>query len=84
MKHKLELFYYDSCPYCQLVLRVISNLNLKVEMKNILQDEANLHRLVKDTGRRTVPCLYIDSKPMFESADISRWLDQNQNTLDKN
>lgn len=53
-------------------------------MKNILQDEANLHRLVKDTGRRTVPCLYIDNKPMFESADISRWLDQNQNTLDKN
>lgn len=84
MKHKLELFYYDACPYCQLVLRVIDNLNIKVDYKNILKDEDNLDRLVNDTGRRTVPCLYIDNKPMFESADIARWLEQNQNNLEKN
>ena len=27
------------------------------------------------TGRRTVPCLYIDDVPFFESADIIEWLE---------
>ncbi len=81
---KLELFYYDSCYFCRLVLSVIEELNLKVEMKNILEDRSNLQRLMNDTGRRTVPCLYIDNVPMFESEDIMDWLEQNESILEKN
>jgi len=81
---KLELFYYDSCPFCQYVLQVIDELNVKVEMKNILEDQTNLQRLMSDTGRRTVPCLYIDNQPMFESQDIMEWLKSNESTLEKN
>ena len=44
----------------------------------------SLKRLVDDTGRRTVPCLYIDNKPMFESADIMDWLSENSDKLEKN
>ncbi len=80
---KLELFYYDACRYCQIVLQVINKLSIKVDYKNIWEDSANLERLVKDTGRRTVPCLYIDNKPMHESEDIKRWLEMNANILDK-
>lgn len=74
---KLELFYYDACPFCQLVLRAVKQYNVQVEYKNILDDEQSLNRLVQDTGRRTVPCLYIDNKPMFESSDIVNWLAEN-------
>jgi glutaredoxin 3 len=81
---KLELFYYDSCPFCQYVMSVIEDLNLKIEMKNILRDQSNLKRLVNDTGRRTVPCLYIDNVPMFESQDIMEWLKDNESSLEKN
>lgn len=80
---KLELFYYETCPYCQIVLQVIDQLSIKVDYKDIFADRENLNRLVADTGRRTVPCLYIDNKPMHESADIARWLKANVNNLDK-
>lgn len=80
---KLELFYFDSCPFCQRVLSVIDELDVKVEFKNILEDSENLNRLMNDTGRRTVPCLYIDNKPMFESADIVDWLHENESSLEK-
>lgn len=81
---KLELFYYDACPFCQYVLSTIKNLNIKVDYCNIQEDENSYNRLVKDTGRRTVPCLYIDNKPMFESSDIMKWLEDNSDSLEKN
>lgn len=81
---KLELFKYDTCPFCLRVMSVIDQLGIKVEMKDILMDKANLQRLMGDTGRRTVPCLYIDGKPMFESADIMNWLSENSDKLEKN
>ncbi|PIP96777.1 MAG: glutaredoxin [Bdellovibrio sp. CG12_big_fil_rev_8_21_14_0_65_39_13] len=81
----LELYYYYSCPFCQIVLEVVKELNLQVELKDILANREDLNRLVRDTGRRTVPCLYIDGKPMFESRDIVKWLrDNKQNLKTKN
>lgn len=85
MEHQpqLALYYFDSCPFCQLVLRVIDQLNLDVQRCDITADQNHLNKLVKDTGRRTVPCLYIDNKPMHESADIVRWLQKNADQLAK-
>lgn len=81
---KLELYYFDSCPYCKIVMSAIKRLNLKVDYKNIHQDQNNLQKLIKDTGRKTVPCLYIDGKPMHESAEIVEWMEENQASLQKN
>ena len=80
---KLEYFYFDGCPFCSMVEREIKSLNIKVDYCDIYGDSAHLDRLVKDTGRRTVPCLYIDDEPMFESRDIIQWLKQNQDKLPK-
>lgn len=81
---QLELFKFDSCPFCVRVMQLIHSLDLKVEMKDIMMDPQSLKRLVDDTGKRTVPCLYIDNKPMFESADIMDWLSENSDKLQKN
>lgn len=62
----------------------LDRLNIKVEMRDILSNRQHLEQLVTDTGRRTVPCLYIDGKPMHESADIVRWLEANAATLSSN
>ncbi len=80
---KLDFFYYDSCPFCQRVMNVINQLKVKVEYKDILSNTEILEKLVNDTGRRTVPCLYIDDKPMHESADIMNWLQANADKLEK-
>lgn len=79
---KLELYFFNECPYCQKVLNKIDSLGLKdIAYKNIREDQAALGKLVSDTGRRTVPCLYIDNKPMHESSDIVNWLEDNKEQL---
>jgi len=63
---------------------VIDDQNIKVVYKDIMMEPDSLSQLIADTGKRTVPCLYIDGKPMFESADIINWLTQNSDNLEKN
>jgi glutaredoxin len=73
---KLELYYYPQCPYCQIVLSTlrVTGLENSVTYYDIIDEPHRKEQLVKDTGRGTVPCLYIDGKPMHESRDISDWL----------
>jgi glutaredoxin 3 len=71
---KLELYYFDECPYCQVVLAALAETGVTVEMRNIRRDPKHREKLVSDTGRGTVPCLYVDGEPMHESRDIARWL----------
>lgn len=73
-KQKLELFYFPSCPYCQLVLRQIDYLEIDVELKNIQENPEYKKFHIEKTGRKTVPCLYIDGEPLFESSDIINFL----------
>jgi glutaredoxin 2 len=79
----LELYYFDACPYCQKVLKVINELNILVHYKDISKNSDDHKKLVTITGRQTVPCLFIDGKPMHESLDIMNWLKENSNTLIK-
>ena len=80
---KLDYYFFQSCPFCQRVGLVIDELKIKVSYNDITQDQAALKKLVADTGRRTVPCLYIDESPMHESADIIAWLHDNKDSLEK-
>ncbi len=79
----LELYYFDSCPYCQRVLIVIDQLKIKVSYKDIHADINEMQKLKYVTGRRTVPCLFIDGNPMHESDDIMEWLKANAETVEK-
>lgn len=76
MSKTLELYYYDSCPYCQKVLRAMRSLGVedKVELRNILTSERNANTLVSVGGKRQVPCLFVDGDPMYESDDIVAYL----------
>jgi len=77
------LYHYPSCPYCQIVRRVASELGVELELRDIHADPAFLRELVAATGRRTVPCLRIpgegpegDDRWMHESMDIIEWLEK--------
>jgi len=75
----LELYYYEQCPFCYRVLSKIKDLDLgpHIQFKNTLEDPSHSAFHQEKTGRTTVPCLYIDGEPMFESADIIKWLEKN-------
>ena len=76
---KLALYHYESCPFCHIVRHAIEDLGLSVELRNIHASSRILRELVDATGRRTVPCLWIESDDgevrwMPESRDIVRFL----------
>lgn len=71
---KLALYKTDTCPYCVRVVSAIRRLGVDVEYRD--RDEPRWRAdLVARTGRTQVPCLLIDETPMFESADIVRFLE---------
>ena len=73
---KLELYYFEQCPYCQTVMSAlrITGLEEKVTLVDIHEDHKNKDKLIELTGKGTVPCLFIDGKPMHESRDIADWI----------
>ncbi len=75
-EHELILYKYDSCPYCRRVMRVVDKLGLQdtIEYRDTRTDSKWRSDLRDRTGRTQVPCLFIDGKAMFESADINDWL----------
>lgn len=76
--YNLVLYYYPTCPYCRKVTRFINKNDLdQIELKNINQDDAAESELIEIGGKRQVPCLFIDNKPLYESKDIIDWLKSN-------
>ena len=75
---ELELFKFDSCPFCVRVLSKIESLGVQgITMRDTRQDAGANAELVQRGGKRQVPCLFIDGKPLYESGDINAWLETN-------
>lgn len=75
---KLELYYKETCPFCQKVLNyMMDNCQIKdVELVNIKEGKNN-EDLIKRGGKDQVPCLFIDGKPLYESDDIIKYFKEN-------
>lgn len=80
---ELDFYYFDACPYCQRVINVIKKNKIKVNWIDIHEDLSSLQKLIQITGKKTVPCLFIDGDPMHESLDIMAWLEKNLDRLTK-
>lgn len=74
---KLELFYMESCPYCIKVFNYLKDKKDNLILKDINKDKKAAKELVKVGGKRQVPCLFIDGKPLYESDDIIQWFKDN-------
>ncbi len=72
----LALYKYDACGFCSRVHRAIDQLEVKVEYRDVSTDRQMRLDHRERTGRTTVPALYIDDEPMFESRDIIDWLQE--------
>lgn len=71
----LVLYKFDTCPYCVRVFRAVDALGVAVALEDVRTDPAARRSLQQATGRTTVPCLFIDGQPLFESRDIVAWLE---------
>ena len=70
----LVLYKSDGCPYCHFVIQEAKNLGIPLKMRDTRRDAGAREELMRVGGRTMVPCLFIDGKPMYESRDIIRYL----------
>ena len=75
----LSLYYVPTCPYCIRVVRVIRQLKLNIEHRNVKRMPRYREELIANGGRSMVPCVRIQEDEqnvrwMYESRDISRYL----------
>ena len=54
-------------------MRVVQDLKIPVVIKDIRRDRKALKELMAIGGKRQVPCLFINGAPLYESADIVRF-----------
>lgn len=74
--YDLTLYYYDGCFFCSKVKRFMDKNDISINMKNIMTDPEARAELVSTGGRSTVPCLFINNEPMYESDDIIEWMQE--------
>lgn len=75
---ELELFMKPTCPYCIKVMSFMDNNGTAIPLRDIEADEGAAKTLVSVGGKRQVPCLFIDGRPLYESDDIIAWLRANE------
>ena len=78
MPNPSVVLYHDiPCPYCKRVRDFLDSRHISIPMKDIMADPAYWQELLDIGGKGQVPCLFIDGKPLYESADIIEWFNQN-------
>jgi glutathione S-transferase len=73
---ELVLYKFDACPYCRRVLAAIARLGIQVTFRDTDADPDAWAELRRIGGKEQVPCLLVDGRPMYESEDIVRFLEQ--------
>jgi len=71
----LSLYQLPSCPFCVKVRRTMKREGLKIELRNISGKNDFREELIREGGKRTVPCLRIEKANgqvqwLYESSDV--------------
>lgn len=74
---ELELYVMTGCPYCIKVENFLAINGISIPQRNITTDRTAEQHLIAVGGKRQVPCLFIDGKPLYESSDIITWVQKN-------
>jgi len=77
----LSLYQLPSCPFCVKVRRTMKREGLNIELRNINQKNDYREELIREGGKRKVPCLRIEKADgqiqwLYESNDVVAHLQQ--------
>jgi glutaredoxin 3 len=70
---ELVLFSSRTCFFCHRVLDWAHKLQIPLTVKDTREDRQAKKTLVSVGGKRQVPCLFINGKPLYESNDIIKF-----------
>jgi len=66
----LVLYKSDTCFFCHRVMAAAKSLTIPLVVQDTQRDPKAYQNLVETGGKSQVPCLFINGKPLYESADI--------------
>lgn len=71
----LSLYQLPACPFCVKVRRTMKREGLKIEIRNINGKNNFQEELIREGGKRKVPCLRIEKEDgqvqwLYESSDV--------------
>ncbi len=77
----LSLYQLPACPFCVKVRRAMKREGLNIELRNVNGDNNYREELIREGGKRTVPCLRIEESNgqvtwLYESNDVVAHLQQ--------
>lgn len=77
----LSLYQLPSCPFCVKVRRTMKREGMNIELRNVNQKNDYREELIREGGKRTVPCLRIEKTDgqvqwLYESSDVIAHLQQ--------
>ena len=68
---QVQIYRTTYCPYCDMAERLFSSLGVEVEKIDVTHDAEERARLVKVTGQRTVPQIFIDGESIGGFSDAN-------------
>lgn len=83
---KIVIYTTNYCGYCRRTKALLRLKNLPFDEINVEEDEAERKWLVKTTGQRTVPQIFINDKSiggyaelveLEKSGELDNWINQN-------
>jgi glutaredoxin 3 len=73
----MKLYVGTNCRFCKKVEDFLQENNIEIETVNINENREEMMNLVKNGGKRQVPCLEHDGVFLYESNDIIEYLKNN-------
>ncbi len=66
----VKVYVTDYCPYCTRAKGLLRRKGVAFTEIDVSDDDATRRWLVETTGRRTVPQIFIDGRPVGGSDDL--------------
>jgi len=68
---RVEIYTTPSCPYCVQAKRLLQARGIAFEEFDVAADDALRAAVVERSGRRTVPQIFIDGRPIGGFEELS-------------
>lgn len=59
---KIEIYTTPTCPYCVKAKKLLNSKGVQYEEIDVDTDEVKYQEMIKRSGRKTVPEIFIDGK----------------------
>ena len=71
MMSDVIVYTTPTCPYCVAAKKLLSDLKISYQEIDVKSDDALREKVIQLTGRRTVPQIIINGKPIGGFDDLS-------------